>query len=92
MTASPAHVTLVANTVTTVTLDSDYATVEVLNVDGAASVYFTTNGATPTVEGAGCNVLPAAIGALDLNTGTRGTVTVKLISTGTPKISVRGTG
>jgi hypothetical protein len=89
MTASPAHVTLVANTVTTVTLDQNFSSVEVLNVDGAAAIYFTVDGTTPTVEGNGTNVLPAAIGGLTLYAG-NGTDTVKLISAGTPKASVRG--
>jgi hypothetical protein len=89
MTASPTHVTLTANTVTTVTLDNDFKNVEVLNVDGSAAIYFTVDGTTPTVEGNGCNVLPAAIGALTVWAG-RSTDVVKLISTGTPKVSVRG--
>lgn len=89
MTASPAHVTLVANTVTTVTLDGNYSTIEVLNVDGAAPIYFTVDGTTPTVEGNGCNVLPAAICGLTVWAGSNVDV-IKLISAGTPKVSIRG--
>lgn len=89
MTASPAHVTLTANTVATVTLDANYSNVEVLNVDGAAPIYFTVDGTTPTVEGNGCNVLPAAISALTVWAGTQ-VDTIKLISAGTPKVSIRG--
>lgn len=91
MTASPTHVTLVANTVSTITLDEEYfGSVEVLNVDGAAAVYFTVDAGDPTVEGNGCNVLPAAIGGLVISAASDKSVTVKLISAGTPKVSVRG--
>lgn len=89
MTASPAHVTLTANTVTTVTLDQDFANIEVLNVDGAAAIYFTVDGTTPAIEGNGTNVLPAAIGGLTVWSGSQ-IDTVKLISAGTPKASIRG--
>ena len=103
MTAGPLHATLVANTVTTLTLDLpdpapenlSFATpkkplVGVLNVNGAAEVYFTTDGTTPTVGGSGCHVLPATISALTVDDGTPGpTSVVKLISVGTPKVSVR---
>lgn len=92
MTASPAHVTLVANTVSTVTLDGNYNQVEVLNVDGAAAIYFTVDGADPTVEGNGCHVLPAAIGGLTADAPAYAPPVVKLISIGTPKVSVRGIG
>lgn len=90
MTASPAHVTLTANAVTTVTLDDDYEQIEVLSVDGAAAIYFTIDGADPTIEGNGCSVLPAAIGGLTLNSPAEVGTVVKLISAGTPKVSVRG--
>lgn len=102
MAAGPLHWTLVANTVKALTFDvadprpdnlsfiTPTARVEVLNVDGAAAVYFTTNGTDPAVGGDGCHVLPAAISAVEVNDETAGgTSTVKLISSGTPKISVR---
>ena len=87
--SDPQHVTLVANTATTVTLGRAAHKITVVNVDGAAAVYFNVNETgDPTVAGNGCWVLPAAIGALDLPvTGTTATV-VKLISSGTPKVSV----
>jgi len=84
------HVTLVANTVSTVTLDADYDNVEVVSVDGTAAVYFTVNGATPTVAGNGTVVLPAAIGAVSLQPYGPELATIKLISAGTPKVAVRG--
>ena len=91
MAGSPQHATLTADTVETFTFDEDYGSVEVLNVDGAAAVYFRTDGVDPTVEGDGCNVLPAAIGGLVVTTPFgEWDGTVKAISSGTPKVSVRG--
>lgn len=104
MAAGPLHWTLSASTVKTLTVDvadpkpdnvsfatQPKARVEVLNVDGAAAVYFTTNGVDPTVGGDGCHVLPAAIGSVEVVDETAGpTSVVKLISAGTPKVSVRG--
>jgi hypothetical protein len=87
-----APVTLTADTVATFTLDGDYDAVEVLNGDAADEVFFTTNGVEPTVDGAGCFYLPAAIGGLAVQGFTPGTGTtvVKCISPGTPKVAVRG--
>lgn len=84
------HVTLAAGTVTTVTLDRQYGSVEVVNVDGAAAVYFTVDGSEPTVEGAGTVVLPAAVSGVDLSASSDDPTVVKLISSGTPKVAVRG--
>jgi hypothetical protein len=84
------HITLTANTAATVTLDDDYDNVEVINVDGAAALYFTIDGSTPTVAGNGTIVLPAAIGGLSYQPYGATVSTVKAISTGTPRISVRG--
>ena len=89
--ASPHHLTLVAATVATVEFTQNFGRIEVLNRDGAAEVYFTVDGSTPTVGGDNCQVLPAAIGYLTVDDGTRGVPSVvKLISAGTPKVSVRG--
>lgn len=91
--ADSEHITLVANTVSTVTLDADYRTVEVVNVNGAAAVYFKVNGGTaPTVKGSGTVVLPAAIGSIELRADAvdPGTTVVTLISAGTPDVAVRG--
>jgi hypothetical protein len=85
------HATLVAATVTTVsTLADGYQRVEVTNVDGAAAVYFTIDGTTPTVAGDDCHVLPASISSMSVKDSSPGAApTVKLISSGTPKVSVR---
>jgi hypothetical protein len=86
-----APVTLTADTVTTFTLDGDYNSVEILNGDGAAEVFVRLDGINPTVDGAGCNYLPAAIGALALDLPFGDTTdVVKVISSGTPKVAVRG--
>lgn len=90
MTGAPIHATLVADTVTTITFDADLDTVEVLNLTGTAEVWFKFGGAAPTVGGAGCHVLPAAIGAVDVRPKTTGVTVLKLISSGTPKVSARG--
>jgi hypothetical protein len=83
------HGTLVANTVTTVTLDNDYREIEVINVDGASTIYVTVDGTVPTVGGNDTFVLPAAISSRVIvsRDGSNPTV-VKLISTGTPSFSV----
>lgn len=86
--ADPQHVTLTANTVKTVTLAVDANKVNICNVDGAAEVYVTVDGTTPTVGGDGAWVLPAAIGDLELEVVGPGNTVVKLISAGTPRVSV----
>lgn len=82
------EVTLTAATVDTVTFDDDVDTVEVLSHDGAAAVYFTVDGSTPTVAGKGCWMLPAAASSATVDVGTAGDTVVKLISAGTPKVSI----
>lgn len=91
--ADARHITLVANTVATVTLDADYDQLEVVNVTGTAAIYFTVNGSTPTVKGDGTFVLPAAVSGWEgeyNRTPVMGPAVVKLISTGTPDVAVRG--
>lgn len=81
--------TLTASTVDTVTFADDIDEVSIINLDGAAAVYFTTNGTTPTVAGASTYVLPAAIGTATFQPFTAGPTVVKVISAGTPTISVQ---
>lgn len=89
------HGTLVADTVTTVTLDSkNYGSVEVTNRSGDSEIYFIALSAAdandnPSVEGDDCEVLPAAVGALVVNAPNPAPVTIKLISDGTPAYSIR---
>jgi len=81
------HATLVASTVDTVTFDPDPEYVEVASRDGAAEIYFTTDGSTPTVGGQNCYVVPAFPSARTARHGATGGA-VKLISSGTPAYSV----
>ena len=83
------HGTLTATTVASVTITPSADEIEVVNVDGAAAIYFTADGSTPTVEGDDCEVVPATIGVLRVATPGDAPYTVKLISSGTPKYSVR---
>jgi hypothetical protein len=87
--------TLTANSATEVDVGDDAADtfkreqeVEVLNRDGAAEIWFTVDGSTPTVAGDNCYCLPAAIGALKVAVAVDGPAPVKLISSGTPKYCV----
>jgi hypothetical protein len=81
---------LAAATVDRVTFEGNYERVEVLNRDGADEVYFTVDGADPTVAGDGTHVLPAQIGAVVVPSPGRRSTVVRLISAGTPTYSVRG--
>lgn len=89
--ATAKHLTLAASTVDSITFSVNPKTVEVLNRDGAAAIFFTVDGSTPTVGGDDCFAVPAAAGAaLAVDApSTTGTV-VKLISAGTPAYSVTG--
>ena len=83
--------TLVANTADTVTLTADFGEVRVVNLDGAASIYFTVDGAAATVAGDGTLVLPAALASrVERAKVDRANTVVSLISSGTPKYSVEG--
>lgn len=84
------HGTLTADEVTTVTLtDLEYDQLEVMNVDGAAAIYFRVDGEDPEVDGDDCEVVPATISVLRVPTPAVDNE-VRLISSGTPKYSVRG--
>ncbi len=83
------HATLVANTVTNLTFSTNGAKVEVLNVDGVAEVYFRTDATNPTVGGANCHLLPAAVNSYEVADESTGDTVVRLISAGTPRVSVR---
>jgi hypothetical protein len=88
--ANPQFVTLVANTASSVTLDWPSHLIEVVNVSGTAAVYFTLDGSLPAVATDGSMVLPAAIGALEVGPTSGGVINkVRLISAGTPLVSVR---
>lgn len=81
--------TLSADTVDTVTFDRLGPLVEVLT-DGAAPIYFTTDGTEPTVGGNSTHVLPAAPGRVGVNVAGPDHI-VKLVSPGAPTYSVSRT-
>jgi hypothetical protein len=83
------HKTLVANTVDTVTLDQDYSCVEVVNRAATGDLYFTVDGSTPAVAGAGTYIVRAGE-AVEMDLQTQGKTVVKLISTGALDYSVMG--
>ena len=85
-----APVVLTANTVATFNLDADYDRVEVLNADGADEVFFRTDKVNPAVNGAGSHYIPAAVGSLVVSAPGAGATQVRVVSAGTPKVSVRG--
>ena len=80
---------LVASTVDTVLFEERVTTVRVIS-DGTAAIYFTTNGTAPTVKGAADLQVPK--GSLfftqEITEGAGTSLTVKLISAGTPTYSV----
>lgn len=81
-------ITLTAGVVDTVTFTSTDAARVQLFSNGAAEVYFTVDGSTPTVGGANCYLLPAVASVDDVEPPTGGATVVKLISSGTPTLSV----
>ena len=94
--ANPKYVTLVANTVSTLTLDDGFNRVEVFIDTASASsdnVYFTVDGSTPTAQTDGTNCVSGAKGSsctVEERSAGAGP-TVKLKSAGTPVVMVRGT-
>ncbi len=83
------NITLVAGTVETTTFSEDLDEVTIVSLDGAAALYFTVDGRTPTVGGTSTRVMPAAIGAVSIDVPTAGNSVVKVISSGTPTISIQ---
>lgn len=80
--------TLAANTVDTVTFNDDLDAVVVFS-DGAAALYFTVDGTTPTIGGDNTYVLLKGVhAARRVLVPTSGDTVVKLISSGAPTYSV----
>lgn len=79
---------LVAATADTVTFHKDCDRVEVMNVSGAAAIYFSVDGSVPTVSGAKTYHLPSTASSLTVNVAGGGETVVKLISAGTPTYDV----
>lgn len=83
------HGTLVANTVTTVAVDSYMAAITVTNrsIPGG-EIYFTVDGSTPTIGGTNCFV---ALGSRTVQTSAYTSISqIKLISTAALAFSVEG--
>lgn len=80
------HGTLVADTVATVSGDSSVGSVAVLNKDDTERIYIRADGTNPAVDGNDSYVvLPCSRRVLMVNADT---ITVKLISSGTPDYEV----
>lgn len=82
------NVPLVADTELLVEFGYPVTAVEILS-DGAADIYLTTDGTPATVEGGNCERIPAG----GINSGTVQApygqdTTVRLISAGTPTVSI----
>lgn len=82
--------TLTADTVDTVVFDgTDLDSVQVISLDGAAAIWYTLDGSTPTVGGANCYVVPATVAVDTQEPPTSGQTVVTLISAGTPVVRVQ---
>lgn len=94
--ASPQSATLVENTVTTLTFTEVTTTPRTARVtvegDSSSRVYFRTDGTDPVIDAAGCHVLlggqPGRKDVPIVGVGSSYTATVKLISAGTPFVTV----
>jgi len=83
------HGALVANVVTDVTFDYNASSVYVLNRSGAAEIYIRVDDVNPTVGGEDCEVIPAAIGWIEIPLPGNEPFSVRLISSGTPTYTVK---
>ena len=84
---------LVASTVTTVTLNNARGKIRVVNRSGAADIFFTVAGSgqtptAPTVGGNDCYVAPGVAGASEVIEAPNAPVVVSLISSGIPTFTV----
>lgn len=89
------HVTLVGSVVSTVTFTGNESRAQVINrsaVEAFCTLGDATNApAAPTVAGNDCDLVPGVIGGtLELRRQTSQPMVIKLISTGTPSLTVRG--
>ena len=82
------NVQLAAGTVDTFSFADDVTQVAITNMTGTAAIYFTVDGTTPEVAGKKSRLVPAAIAQVEIEPTTSGPTTVKVISSGTPTVSV----
>ncbi len=82
-------VTLVANTATTITVSDDTNRWCVYNLSGTDTVWVSEGTAAPTIAGDGClPVLPTGQLVFRPPAKTWGTFDIKVISSGTPQVTV----
>ncbi len=88
--AQTKHVTLVGGVVSTVTLETNAGRIEVLNRDGTAEVWFTTDKTIPVAEADDIHILPQAVTAVEVSDETSGeNSTIKLLCAIAQRVSVR---
>lgn len=88
--ANPRYGTTAANVVLPLQVDKSVKRFWVESVDGAALVWFTVDGSAPAALTDGTFFLPAAPGSgIPFELGLATPVTVKFLSTGVVKVSVR---
>ncbi len=85
--------TFTANTVDSIAFNTPLKDAEVIRIisDGAAKIYGTLDGSTPTIGGAKTFIIPAVPSVLEEQIGSRfssAPTVVKLISQGTPTYSI----
>ncbi len=89
------HGVLTANAVTAIQLPlARYDSVEIINRDGAAEIYYAVSTAKkpvadPAVYGNDVDVLPAVMNAVLVNAPDGTQITVKMISSGAPAYTIR---
>lgn len=81
-------IALVADTETIVRFADNVSTVEIVNMTGTAPVYFTVDKDAVSVAGNDTQLLPAKIGSVEAPSPGQQATVVRLISPGTPTISV----
>lgn len=84
------HTTLVANTAKEITLNGNYASVEVVNRDDTAEVFARLDTTNPTVNGDDSEIIPPRSVLVIPSPKLTDPTVVRLISSGTPAVSVKG--
>lgn len=86
--------TLAASTVEEIIIPpgSGFNALRLSNRSGSAEIFYRLDGTDPTVGGAGCGLIPAAIGSqiISMPSVVAGIQALKIISTGTPTFGVEG--
>ncbi len=89
----PKYVTLQANVTATVTFPIDLGKIEILNIDGDDEIWIAFgDGGDVTPMSEGTYVLPSIIGYLTTDPETSGPTIVRLKSSTSQRVGVRGLG